>query len=126
MVQETRDNPLPETENSDKTGDPISRERAVPQPDVSSPPSGKSGTFRVHDIDLSIPRGQLVAIVGPVGSGKSSLLQGLVGDMKRLSGSVTFGGSVGYCAQTSWIQASPYILVQNRGLITLNLECLHS
>jgi ABC-type multidrug transport system fused ATPase/permease subunit len=35
--------------------------------------------FRLDEVNLSIPRGQLVAIVGPVGSGKSSLLQGLIG-----------------------------------------------
>ena len=33
--------------------------------------------FNIPKINLSIPRGHLCAIVGPVGSGKSSLLQGL-------------------------------------------------
>ena len=35
--------------------------------------------FQIKDIDLSIPRGSLTAIVGAIGSGKSSLLQGLMG-----------------------------------------------
>ena len=35
--------------------------------------------FKIHDVDLSIPRGSLTAIVGAIGSGKSSLLQGLMG-----------------------------------------------
>lgn len=43
-------------------------------------------------------------LVGPVGSGKSSFLQALIGEMKRVNGTVAFGGSVGYCAQTAWIQ----------------------
>ncbi|KZP00831.1 ABC protein [Calocera viscosa TUFC12733] len=60
--------------------------------------------FALRDITMHIPRGQLVAIVGPVGAGKSSLLQGLLGEMRRTKGSVTFGGAVGYCAQTAWIQ----------------------
>ncbi|EJU01052.1 ABC protein [Dacryopinax primogenitus] len=60
--------------------------------------------FALRDVNLSIPRGQLVAIVGPVGAGKSSLLQGLLGEMRRTKGTVTFGGAVGYCAQTAWIQ----------------------
>lgn len=59
---------------------------------------------QVKDVTLRIPRGQLCAIVGPVGSGKSSLLSGLIGEMKTLQGNVTFGGSVGYCAQQAWIQ----------------------
>lgn len=60
--------------------------------------------FKVRDVNLAIPRGQLCAVVGPVGSGKSSLLQGLIGEMRRESGSVKFGGSVGYCQQSAWIQ----------------------
>lgn len=64
-------------------------------------------TFKVKDVTLSIPRGQLCAIVGPVGSGKSSLLQGMIGEMRREAGSVQFGGSVGYCQQSAWIQVRP-------------------
>ena len=60
--------------------------------------------FQVRDISMEIPRGTLVAIVGAVGSGKTSLLQGLVGEMRKTSGSITFGGSVGYCPQSAWIQ----------------------
>lgn len=60
--------------------------------------------YELRNIDLTIPRGQLCAIVGPVGSGKSSLLQAMIGEMRRIDGKVTFGGSVGYCPQTAWIQ----------------------
>ncbi|KAH8831322.1 P-loop containing nucleoside triphosphate hydrolase protein [Flagelloscypha sp. PMI_526] len=60
--------------------------------------------FRVKNIDLVIPRGQLVAIVGAVGSGKTSLMQGCLGEMRRLSGTVSWGGSVGLCSQIGWIQ----------------------
>ena len=60
--------------------------------------------FQVRDISLEIPRGMLVAVVGPVGSGKTSLLQGLIGEMRKTSGRITFGGSVGYCPQNAWIQ----------------------
>ena len=60
--------------------------------------------FQVRDISMEIPRGLLVAVVGPVGSGKTSLLQGLIGEMRKTSGSIIFGGSVGYCPQSAWIQ----------------------
>jgi len=60
--------------------------------------------FRFKKTDLRIPKGQVVAIVGPVGSGKSSLLQGLIGEMRKETGSVKFGGSVSYCPQSAWIQ----------------------
>ena len=35
--------------------------------------------FKLYGIDLEVPRGQLCAIVGPIGAGKSSLVQGMIG-----------------------------------------------
>ena len=60
--------------------------------------------YKLENINLTIPRGQLCAIVGAIGSGKSSLLQGMIGEMRRTAGNVTFGGSVSYCPQSAWIQ----------------------
>ncbi|KAI8619281.1 P-loop containing nucleoside triphosphate hydrolase protein [Chytriomyces sp. MP71] len=60
--------------------------------------------FELNHVQLRIPSGKLVAVVGKVGSGKSSLLNALVGEMSRVSGTVTFRGSVGYCQQQAWIQ----------------------
>ncbi|PPQ65049.1 hypothetical protein CVT26_015745 [Gymnopilus dilepis] len=71
-----------------------------PPPNTNS----TSAVFRLNDVNLLIPRGQLVAIVGHVGSGKSSLLQALIGEMRKTEGMVTLGGSVSYCPQTAWIQ----------------------
>lgn len=51
----------------------------------------KEDLMQLKNINVSIPRGQLVGIVGPVGAGKSSFLQALIGEMKRVKGSVTFG-----------------------------------
>ncbi len=39
----------------------------------------EDGTVGARDIDLSVERGQLVLVVGPVGSGKSSLLRAMAG-----------------------------------------------
>jgi len=72
-----------------------------------SAPQGSEKTekvFKIKDTNLTVPKGQIVAIVGPVGSGKSSFLQGLIGEMRRETGSVKFGGSVSYCPQNAWIQ----------------------
>ena len=73
----------------------VGNEKDSPPPDLP---------FRVHDINMRVQRGTLVAVVGRVGSGKSSLLSGLIGEMRKVSGSVTFGGRVAYCSQTAWIQ----------------------
>ncbi|RDX70214.1 ABC transporter C family member 14, partial [Mucuna pruriens] len=61
----------------------------------------------LHDlknINLDIKKGELTAIVGTVGSGKSSLLASILGEMCKISGKVRICGSVAYVAQTSWIQ----------------------
>ncbi|WP_346535927.1 ABC transporter ATP-binding protein [Micromonospora sp. DPT] len=42
------------------------------------------GTLAVRDVDLTVDRGQLVLVVGPVGSGKSSLLRALAGIVHHL------------------------------------------
>jgi ATP-binding cassette subfamily C (CFTR/MRP) protein 1 len=42
----------------------------------------------LHDINFSVEEGSLVAIIGAVGSGKSSILAALLGEMNKISGSV--------------------------------------
>lgn len=66
---------------------------------IQSPPQ-----FFLKDINLSIRKGSLVAIVGPVGCGKTSLLQAIMGEMKHTKGMVKVRGNISYCPQTSWIQ----------------------
>ncbi|KAG1887345.1 ABC protein [Suillus subluteus] len=87
-------------------GPPRGKDRSMKEDTAKGKPaSGKDApVFQVKNVTMTIPRGQLVAVVGPVGSGKSSLLQGLIGEMRKVSGHVSFSGRVGYCPQTAWIQ----------------------
>lgn len=71
-------------------------------------PERPNRLFKIQKTSLKIPRGCVVAIVGPVGCGKSSFLQGLIGEMRKESGTVKFGGSISYCPQTAWIQVSSF------------------
>ncbi|XP_041856879.1 multidrug resistance-associated protein 1 isoform X2 [Melanotaenia boesemani] len=57
-------------------------------------------------LNVCIPEGSLVAVVGHVGSGKSSLLSALLGEMDKVEGSVAVKGSVAYVPQQAWIQNS--------------------
>jgi ABC-type transport system involved in cytochrome bd biosynthesis fused ATPase/permease subunit len=77
---------------------------------VSEPSHEPDDIFHLEKTDISVPRGQLVAIVGPVGCGKSSLLQGLIGEMRKTSGTVKFGGSIAYCPQVAWIQVQLHLV----------------
>ncbi|KAF9984832.1 hypothetical protein BGZ65_012496 [Modicella reniformis] len=55
------------------------------------------------NINLSITRGDLTAVVGRVGQGKTSLLNAIIGDMYKRQGSVKVYGRLAYVAQTAWI-----------------------
>ncbi|CAH8391191.1 unnamed protein product [Eruca vesicaria subsp. sativa] len=57
------------------------------------------------NINLDITHGQTVAVCGPVGAGKSSLLHALLGEIPKDSGTVKVSGSIAYVSQTSWIQS---------------------
>ncbi|CAH9080172.1 unnamed protein product [Cuscuta europaea] len=58
----------------------------------------------LRDICFEVRKGELAAIVGTVGSGKSSLLASVLGELHKLSGKVRVCGTTAYVAQTSWIQ----------------------
>uniref|UniRef100_H0VI28 ATP binding cassette subfamily C member 2 n=1 Tax=Cavia porcellus TaxID=10141 RepID=H0VI28_CAVPO len=58
----------------------------------------------IQDVNLDIMPGQLVAIVGTVGSGKSSLISAMLGEMENVHGHITIKGTMAYVPQQSWIQ----------------------
>jgi ATP-binding cassette subfamily C (CFTR/MRP) protein 1 len=53
---------------------------------------------------LNVPKGSFSVILGRVGSGKTSLLQALVGEMRKKEGHVSFSGTTSLVTQTPWIQ----------------------
>lgn len=57
------------------------------------------------DVNVRLKKGSLIAVVGPVGSGKSSLLAALTGEMQRVDGSVARRAdcSIAFAAQVPWI-----------------------
>ncbi|XP_062521920.1 ATP-binding cassette sub-family C member 3-like isoform X2 [Corticium candelabrum] len=71
-----------------------------------------NGTFRwekgrqiiLESINLRIKKGSLVSIVGIVGSGKSSILSAILGEMEADCGRVILQGCVAYVSQVAWIQ----------------------
>ncbi|CAI9738034.1 resistance-associated 1-like isoform X1 [Octopus vulgaris] len=61
-------------------------------------------SFILKDINMEIKPGQLLSVVGTVGSGKSSLISTILGEMEKLKGSVEIQGSVAFVPQEAWIQ----------------------
>ena len=76
--------------------------------------------FRMIDMDIRFLIGHLNIVVGPTGSGKTSLLMALLGEMTLIKGSVFLPGgqsreslredpethlteSIAYCAQQAWL-----------------------
>lgn len=58
----------------------------------------------LKDINMVVPKSSLCAIVGPVGSGKSSVIQAFLGEMEKISGTVNTVGTIAYVPQQAWIQ----------------------
>jgi ABC-type multidrug transport system fused ATPase/permease subunit len=57
----------------------------------------------LQHINISVKSGSLVAIVGRVGQGKSSLLSALIGEMYKFHGCAKTVGRIAYVPQQSWI-----------------------
>uniref|UniRef100_A0A8C4YJF2 ABC-type glutathione-S-conjugate transporter n=1 Tax=Gopherus evgoodei TaxID=1825980 RepID=A0A8C4YJF2_9SAUR len=55
-------------------------------------------------INLTVPQGCLLVVVGQVGAGKSSLLSALLGELQKLDGYAAIKGTVAYVPQQDWIQ----------------------
>lgn len=58
----------------------------------------------LRSLSVHFPEGQLIAVVGPVGCGKSSLLAALLGEMRKVKGRVNVRGSIAYVSQLAWIR----------------------
>lgn len=79
---------------------------------IKSPVVIENGSFAwfkgdppvLTNISLSAGKKKLVAVVGQVGSGKSSLLSAILGDMEKVKGSVNTNGRVAYVPQQAWVQ----------------------
>lgn len=84
-------------------GDGDYEEKAIKNEDGVSLTEADREILTLKNINVSIPKGTLAAVVGPVGCGKSSLVSALLNDMLKLSGHVSVCGSIAYHAQNPWI-----------------------
>lgn len=63
-------------------------------------------TLTLNDLNVQFPKGKLIGVIGPIGAGKSSLLQALLYELPLESGSISINGSLSYASQVPWIFAA--------------------
>ncbi|KAM4627335.1 ATP-binding cassette sub-family C member 5 [Polymixia lowei] len=73
----------------------------LPLPSITPPSPRLQSTL--HYINLSIRQGKLIGVCGSVGSGKTSLISAILGQMTLLEGSVAVRGDFAYVSQQAWI-----------------------
>jgi len=61
----------------------------------------------IRDLDVKVPKGALVGVIGEVASGKSTLLHTLIGELFPVGGAFVEGpkgeGRIAFCAQVPWV-----------------------
>lgn len=70
------------------------------------PGSETDNNFRLSNVGVECPYGELTVVAGPVGSGKTSFLLGLLGEMRLQQGEVHLPrkSGIAYVAQMPWLQ----------------------
>ncbi|XP_042475794.1 ABC transporter C family member 3-like isoform X2 [Macadamia integrifolia] len=68
-----------------------------------------SSNLTLKDLNFRVYHGMRVAVCGSVGSGKSSLLSCMLGEVPKVSGAIKLNGTMAYVAQSPWIQSGKII-----------------
>lgn len=59
--------------------------------------------FSLKYLSLQVKRGELLAVVGPQNSGKTSLLMTLIGELPYEIGQIAVNGKLSFCSQEPWL-----------------------
>ncbi|KAI9535316.1 hypothetical protein NQZ68_002870 [Dissostichus eleginoides] len=93
-------------------GEDLKTDVVLHDPSFNAAVSVQDGSFAwerqseplLKNVSLDIKPGRLVAVVGAVGSGKSSLMSALLGEMHTTKGFINIQGSLAFVPQQAWIQ----------------------
>ncbi|XP_047540734.1 ATP-binding cassette sub-family C member 4-like [Vanessa atalanta] len=81
----------------------LSNDTVVEIRDVSASWTGDPNFMALKNISMRIRKGKLCAIIGAVGSGKSSILQLLLKELPAASGTLSVAGEISYASQEPWL-----------------------
>ncbi len=92
-----------------KSAPPVAAEENPPISEGGENTRDEAEAFHLTALDFRPPPGRMTLICGPTGSGKSSLLAAILGEMELLEGTITLpkrplqllSGGVAYCSQTA-------------------------
>uniref|UniRef100_A0A8C6CVH4 Multidrug resistance-associated protein 4-like n=1 Tax=Moschus moschiferus TaxID=68415 RepID=A0A8C6CVH4_MOSMO len=82
---------------------PSDGETVVDVQDLTAFWDKESGTPALQGLSFTVRPGELLAVVGPVGAGKSSLLSALLGELPLIQGKVSVHGRIAYVSQQPWV-----------------------
>ncbi|XP_060250617.1 ATP-binding cassette sub-family C member 4-like isoform X4 [Ovis aries] len=82
---------------------PSDGERIVDMQDFTAFWDEESETPALQGLSFTVRPGELLAVVGPVGAGKSSLLRALLGELPPSQGKVSVHGRIAYVSQQPWV-----------------------
>ena len=63
----------------------------------------KQSENTLENLNLEIEKGKLYAVIGMVGSGKSSFLSAILGEISLTEGQVKVNGGISYASQEAWV-----------------------
>lgn len=83
----------------------VEEEEGVERGEAADPLLRKRAGFVLWNLSLTVARGEIVGVYGRVGSGKSSLLSAILGEMQagRRSEVHVRARCRAFCAQTTWV-----------------------
>ncbi|KAI8318699.1 hypothetical protein GQ54DRAFT_341724 [Martensiomyces pterosporus] len=91
--------------DADESGDDVVRITSGRFGWTTTKPATATATAALSQVDLRCGRGQMVAVVGKVGAGKSSLLSAILGEMDHLDGHKYLAPDtrIAYVSQSPWL-----------------------
>jgi ATP-binding cassette, subfamily C (CFTR/MRP), member 1 len=92
-----------EKANKKKGGDTNTNTPGEPSPSATIVTADSNEIFTLKNLKMHVQNGEFVALVGRIGSGKSSVLNALIGEMRKTRGEVYFNGSISYSPQVPWL-----------------------
>lgn len=119
MQREETNVPYPDDDEGDEDRVPMEHKNLLNGKDPQQPLSSSEVYLEIKDlrarwnkeqnepildnINMRLENKQLVAVIGSVGAGKSSLIQAILGELSPEAGSVQLEGRLSYAAQEPWL-----------------------